>query len=240
MNHLAVFYTNNKIFARVLEKSLCHFIQTVSAPGLPLDTVGVIVSVFPVSGISAIGIKNIIAPKEILDKGHLSIIEKISMALELFPCGYVSLHEHDVLYPEEYLMTVQNTIEEIGTANFDYFAYNNIIGVNKTGYQQRIVQDYPLSTLTFHLPVIRDLLNHKRIEFFVNKDWCYLEPGYGGSYGTHLRRIQLGKGIAKPVVHINMNGTPDNHHLTTHYSTYEPKSKSGFNEWPGNLCHMFE
>ena len=242
MEHLAVFYTHNRICPKAIEKSLSCFSRMINNPALPYHTSGVIVSAYPVSGFSAIGkknIKNIIAPAEILDKGHLSIIEKISMALELFPCDYVSLHEHDVLYPEGYLLTVQDTIEGISAAGFDYLAYNNIIGANKTGYQQRIVQDYPLSTLTFHLPVIRDLLGHKRKEFSVNKDWCYLEPGYGGSYGTHLRRIQLGKGNAMPVVHINMNETSNNHHLTNHYLTYEPVSQSGFNEWPGNISYLF-
>ena len=242
MKHLAVLYTNNKIRSQAIEKSLSCFLRTISRPDLPYHTTGAVVSAHPVSEFFAMenkNIKNIIAPVEILDQGHLSIIEKISMALELFASDYVSLHEHDVLYPDTYLLTVQDAIVAISDNSFDYLAYNNIIGVNKTGFQQRLVEDYPLSTLTFRLPVIRDLLDHKRREFSVNKGWCYLEPGYGGSYGKHFRRIQLGKGSAKPVVHINMNQTCHNHHLTDHCLTYEPVSKCGFSEWPGDLSYIF-
>jgi hypothetical protein len=124
------------------------------------------------------------------------------MAVELFPSDFISLHEHDVLYPEEYLLTIQTVFQEIPTDNLDYLAYNNIIGVNKTGYQQRNVIDFPLSTLTFKFHSIQD-------------NWCYLEPGYGGSYGNHFKNVQLGKGSVLPAVHINMNETSNNHQPTT-------------------------
>ncbi|QHT66804.1 hypothetical protein GXP67_09105 [Rhodocytophaga rosea] len=197
MKHTAIFYTNNNISLKAFQKVLSCFIKAINHPSLPFDTLGVIVSVFPVLDLLETdykNIKNIIASQEIINKGHLSIIEKISLALALFPSDYVSLHEHDVLYPEEYLLTLQNILEDMSSA-FDYLAYNNIIGVNKTGYQQRTIVDHPLSTLAFPYPVIKDVLDHKRREFSLNGNWCYLEPGYGGSYGTHLRRLQLGNGV---------------------------------------------
>lgn len=209
---------------------------------LPYKTLGVIVSVNPVCDLIEIKhpkVINIIAPDRIINKGHLSIIEKISHVVESHPADFVSLHEHDVLYPEDYLISVQNTIMDIGV-DFDYLAYNNLIGVNKTGYQKRIIEDHPLSTLTFPISRLKDLLINKRREFFSNKNWCFLEPGYGGSYGGHFRRIQLGKGSATPLVHINMNQTFRNHHFTNHYLTYEAKSTIGFNEWPGNLSYIFD
>jgi hypothetical protein len=137
------------------------------------------------------------------------------MAVELFPSDFISLHEHDVLYPEEYLLTIQTVFQEIPTDNLDYLAYNNIIGVNKTGYQQRNVIDFPLSTLTFKFHSIQDLLINKRKEYYLNNNWCYLEPGYGGSYGNHFKNVQLGKGSVLPAVHINMNETSNNHQPTT-------------------------
>lgn len=157
----------------------------------------------------------------------------------MFPSDFVSLHEHDALYPEEYLVTIQDILEEVSTG-FDYLAYNNLIGVNKTGYQQRTVLDYPFSTLTFPSAVLEDVLNHKRKEFYANGNWCYLEPGYKGSYGTHFHRLALGKGYAQPVVHINMDQTTHNHHFTNHYLTYEPVSRNGFSDWPGDLSFMFK
>ena len=129
---------------------------------------------------------------------------------------------------------------EVPLDNIDYLAYNNLIGVNKTGYQNRGIIDFPLSTLTFKYHSIKDLLQKKRKEYYFNNFWCYLEPGYKGSYGGHFKRVQLGKGGLLPVVHINMNQTTNNHHISNHYLTYEPVSRQGFNEWPGDLSYLFE
>lgn len=240
MKHLSIYYTNNIICEKVLKKSLSCFVKAVVNGFLPNSTLGVIVSVKPVVDLlefSRPNVINIIAPYQMLNKGHLSIIEKISYVLKLHSADFVSLHEHDVLYPEDYLIHIQRSINEIGF-EFDYFAYNNLIGVNKTGYQQRIIDDFPLSTLTFPISRLEDLLFHKREEFFSSK-CCFLEPGYGGSYGKHFRKLQLGKGTATPVVHVNMNRTSRNHHFTNHYLTYEEVSKVGFDEWPGDLAYIF-
>lgn len=243
MKHLAVFYTNNKISPVALKKSLSYFAKIVDNPNLPFETLGVIVSISPLFNIWHIQsgkIKNIIAPNKIINKGHLSIIEKILLAVELFPSDFISLHEHDVLYPEEYLLSIQNVLEEVPVDNLDYLAYNNLLGVNKTGYQKRKIIDFPLSTLTFKVHAIKDLLKNKLKEYYFNDNWCYLEPGYAGSYGNHLKRVQLGKGSLLPAVHINMNETSYSHHLSNHYLSYEPVSHHGFNEWPGDLSYLFD
>lgn len=159
--------------------------------------------------------------------------------MEIYPSDFVSLHEHDMLYPPEYLDTVQHVLHDF-FGDFDFVAYNNLLGVNNTGYQRRMVRDYPLSTLIFPYNVLTDLLEKKRKEFYKNKYGCYLEPGYMGSYGTHLCKLQLGNGSARPAIHINMDKTAQNHHFTTHYRTYEPVSKTGFNEWPGDLSYIFK
>ena len=242
MKHLAILYTNNNVAPKAFAKVLSYFTKNIANSSLLFDTSGIIISVEPISNLSEgeiSNLKNVIAPQEIINKGHLSIIEKISLVLKLFPSDYVSLHEHDVLYPEKYLTSIQSILNEVDFS-FDYLAYNNIIGVNKTGYQKRIVHDYPLSTLTFPMDTLKNLLDHKRVEFASNGNWCYLEPGYGGSYGSHFRKIQFGKGTIEPVVHINMNQTKNNHHLTDHYLTYEPISSYGFTEWPGDLSMIFE
>lgn len=237
MKHLAILYTNNNIDPRVFSLVLSCFAKTLNHPSLIFDTLGVIVSRHPVA-LAGCQVKNIVAPAQITNKGHVSIIDKICLALALFPSDFVSLHEHDALYPEEYLVTIQDILEEV-SAGYDYLAYNNLLGVNKTGYQQRTVLDYPFSTLTFPSAVLKDLLDHKRQEYAANGNWCYLEPGYGGSYGTHFRRLAVGNGYAAPVVHINMNQTSRNHHFTNHYLTYEPVSQIGFSAWPGNLAFLF-
>lgn len=242
MKYLAIFYTNNIISHTVLKKALDCFNKTVRCSQTFYKTLGVVVSKKSISDELNPGyetLQNLIAPEEIINKGHLSIIEKISLAMEKFPSDYVSLHEHDVLYPKEYLLTIQNIIKELGST-FDYLAYNNIIGVNRTGYQDRIVEDYPLSTLIFTYPALKDLLEHKRTEYLANNGWCFLEPGYGGSYGSHLKKLEIGKGSEDPIVHVNMNDTVTNHHFTNHYLTYEPVSKTGFNEWPGDVAYLFD
>ncbi len=68
-----------------------------------------------------------------------------------------------------------------------------------------------------------------------------IEPvwGGGGSYGIHSLRWQLGNGTAKPAVHTNMNQTQNNHYFANHYLAYEPVSKYGFSEWPGDLSFVF-
>jgi len=103
----------------------------------------------------------------------------------------------------------------------------------------RRVIDSPLSTLTFNAKILTELLENKRLEINKNNGWCYLEPGYAGSYGSHLRKLQLGADCRLPIVHINMNNTPNNHHLTNHYATFDNVSKSGFDQWPGDLSYLF-
>jgi len=228
MKHLAIFYTNNQISPIVLNKSLSYFTKMVANPLLPIYTLGVVVSISPILEMlenNTRKIKNILAPIKIIEKGHLSIIEKILLAIEQFPTDYISLHEHDVLYPEEYLLSIQTVLMEVPLDNIDYLAYNNLIGVNKTGYQNRGIIDFPLSTLTFKHHSIKDLLQNKRKEYYLNNSWCYLEPRYKGSYGGHFKRVQLGKGSLLPAVHINMNQTTNNHHISNHYLTYEPISR---------------
>ncbi len=239
MKHLALLYTHNQIASQVLQLVVECFTKMVDQKALWVDTMGIIVSVHPVSvplSQASKRIKNILAPQPIVNRGHLSIIEKIAFALQQFPADYVSLHEHDMLYPADYLLSIHEVIEETGT-EFDYIAYSNLMGVNKTGYQKRLLKDFPFSTLTFSSHILNNLLVHKRNEFFKNGQWCYLEPGYGGSYGHHLRRLQLMSDT--PCVHINMNQTVSNHHFTNHYLTYEPTSSSGFSEWPGDLANLF-
>jgi hypothetical protein len=242
LKHLAIFYTHNRIAKPLLDTTLFFFQRMINNPVLPFQTQAVIVSCDPVDlslreGKSINSI-NLIAPEAIRDKGHFSIIEKLSYAMNAFPSDFISLHEHDVLYPEDYLLVVQTAFSEYNDY-FDFLAYSSIIGVNKSGYVERSINDTPLSCLTFGSPALKLLLEHKREEVSRNEGWCYLEPGYGGSYGGQMRKLQLGADCTFPIVHVNMNKTNENHHFTNHYDTYKTKSKNGFDQWPGNLSHLF-
>lgn len=242
MRHVAIMYTDNSTTVQISQKVLDHFCEMIYHSDLLFETRGIVVSKNSVADVIDLGdmIKNIIAPITYLNQGVLSIIKKISLAMDLLPSDVISLHEHDVLYPSDYLVTVQTVFSNMGN-QFDYLAYNNLLGVNLTGYQQRIVQDHPFSTLTFHTPILHQLLTHKRNEFESSDNfWCYLEPGYAGSFGSHFRGAQLETGVVSPAIHINMNKTTKNHHLTDHYLTYEPISRQGFNEWPGDISNIFD
>jgi len=132
MNHVAIFYTHNAIDARVLGLSLRHFQNMVGMYGLPLKTHGVVVSCEPVNefltSMEHMSVTNLVAPVEIRNLGHLRIVEKITLAMEVFPSDFVSLHEHDVLYPEDYLLVCQELLQDYANL-FDYVAYDRIMGV---------------------------------------------------------------------------------------------------------------
>ncbi|WP_026632536.1 hypothetical protein [Dyadobacter alkalitolerans] len=241
--HTAIFYTHNEIDELVLKASLNYFKNMVFAKNLPLKTKGIVVSCKPVTFLLEMEedmslITNVIAPESIRNLGHLSIIEKITLGMDCFPSDFVSLHEHDVLYPQDYLVICQELLLE-HTNLFDYAVYNRILGVNRTGYVDRIMNDFPLSCTSYSSEVLKSHLLAKRQEIQKNGGWCYLEPGYGGSNGDHLKRLIMGAACVHPLIHINMNNTSNNHHFTNHYLTYEPISDRGFTEWPGNLSHLF-
>jgi hypothetical protein len=239
VSHLAVFYTNNSICPKLLAKSLSYFVK-LGRIELPLHTIFVIVSCDSLLEWSnEAGFYNIIAPESIRNRGHLSIIYKIKLAMKLFPSDFVSLHEHDVLYPTTYLNSIQSVLNSIPIGAFDYVAYHNIIGVNQTGYLNRTTHDYPLSSLTFKSDSLKTLLEAKTEEYHHNQGWCYLEPGYKGSFGTTFKKIQFGLESEVPIVHVNMNDSKRNHHISNHFLTYERISSSGFNRWPGDVRYLF-
>jgi hypothetical protein len=241
--HTAIFYTHNEINELVLKTSLHYFRKMVCFKNLPLTTKGVVVSCKPVTFLmdrkeDTPSIINAIAPESIRNLGHLSIIEKIALAMDRFPSDFVSLHEHDVLYPQEYLAICQELLLDHKDL-FDYVVYNRILGVNHTGYLDRNVIDFPLSCSSFPSEILKPHLLDKRLEIQKNDGWCYLEPGYGGSNGSHLKRLIAGAACIHPLVHINMNNTSSNHHFTNHFLTYESISDRGFTEWPGDLSRLF-
>jgi hypothetical protein len=241
-SHTAIFYTHNAIDARVLELSLRHFQNMVGMYGLPFKTHGVVVSCEAVNtfltSVERRSVTNLIAPVEIRNLGHLSIVEKITLAIETFPSDFVSLHEHDVLYPEDYLEVCQGVLKDYANM-LDYVSYDRIMGVNQTGYVGRSINDTPLSCLSFPTRILKLHLLSKREEIKSNSGWCYLEPGYWGSTGGNLRKLSVGAACTHPIVHVNMNSTSKNHHFTNHYLTYESISKNGFTEWPGDLSYLF-
>lgn len=241
-NHLAIFYTHNEIDENVLRLSLNHFCRMINNKHLPLASKGVIISCEPIYSLlelnEATNIVNLIAPNHIRNKGHISIIEKIIMGIESSSANFISLHEHDVLYPEDYLLICQELLMTYSNA-FDYIAYDFILGVNKTGYLDRTINDYPLSCLSFPAETLKHHLLIKKDEIIQNDGWCYLEPGYAGSAGKHLKSLIAGGACTDPIVHINMDGTNNNHHFTNHFLTYANISTKGFTEWPGDLSYLF-
>lgn len=242
LSHTAIFYTHNAIDERIISLSLQYFQNMVEIPELPFTTKGVVISCKQIELLLNskldTSVANVIAPKSIRNLGHLSIVEKIAFAMEIFPSDFVSLHEHDVLYPEDYLLVCQELLQDY-TNMFDYVAYDWIIGVNRTGYVDRNIKDTPLSCLSFPAPVLKGHLLSKREEIRKNSGWCYLEPGYAGSTGGNLRKLSAGAACNLPIIHINMNGTNKNHHFSNHYLTYESISTQGFTQWPGDISYLF-
>lgn len=239
-DHIAIFYTNNALHTPLLRKSLSYYKKVLLFDNIS-KTLGVIISSKPIDfvdfGDTAI---KLIAPKSIQNLGHLSIIKKLAYVLDHSECKFVSLFEHDVLYPNDYLNTIQGFIKYFSFQEFDYLAYGNLIGVNKTGYLKRKIIDYPMSTLTFKYEVLKNLLYEKEKECIENGGWCFIEPGYSGSAGGNLIRVNLCSMSNYPLVHVNMDKTFFNHHISNHYLTFEETSNHGFNQWPGNLIHIFQ
>lgn len=148
---------------------------------------------------------------------HLNIITQLLRAIYSSPKSELIVFlEHDVIYPETYFLDIEDTIKG-SSHQFNGVSNLNYIGLNSTGYLKVIQQDQPLSQISLLRDIAIEVLEQKLRECIVIGQ-CTIEPDRG-----NLLRIQPNL-KRKPCIHVNMNQTLQNHHLTNHYDCYEKVS----------------
>jgi hypothetical protein len=200
---LAAYYTHNRIRESLLRTSIQSVASACKHAGSDL----VVCSWEPVPG----DWKNIICPYK--DNGLLNIIIQILMIMYKYEGAYnfISLCEHDCLYPHDYFTRLQKLIDTgravEGISNREY------IGLNETGYLRVNQRDEPTSALSLEWSFARATLERK-LKTFIAGGYCCIEPEDKSAF------LRLEDG-GHPMVHVNMNNTDKNHHLTSHYNVYE-------------------
>lgn len=139
--------------------------------------------------------------------GHLNIALQIYRAL-LTNTEYdlVAFLEHDVLYHENYLNNLANSIRP----NHEGVSYRSFCGMNAKGYQKLIQQDEPMSMLSLRYDRAIQLMQEKISYYAIHGHGC-IEP-------DNKRGLLSLQGVDN--VHVNMNETTHSHHLTSHYNCY--------------------
>jgi len=120
----------------------------------------------------------------------------------------VSFLEHDVLYPDDYFVRVQEGFR----SNPQVVINLNYIGMNQTGWLDVVRRDEPMHQFSFRYQAARKHLDSVMGEA-ITKGSVYLENG-------KFSAIRIPFKGDKPSCHIN-----NSHHFTNHYDCYAKKSK---------------
>lgn len=212
MKILALFYTNNKVKPVVLEAVATNILNAARFANLAGGkTVHLAVSSWQrVPGWK--GGLQYISPYRF--GGHLNICMQVLKVLyEHSGDGfdYVAFLEHDVLYAPNYFERLAGAAKE----GAQLVVNHHYIGLNAAGFQRPAPVADCLSQMMMAYPLA--LFNFERaMRDCALKGNCYLEP----SFDVPTALVPVGEGDT-PNVHINMNMTNTNHHLTNHYDLYE-------------------
>lgn len=203
---LAGFYTNNKVRASLLDQSIrCFQLAAANANVIP-----VICSWQQISGHHC---RNLISHFQISQHGHLNILLQLYQIVHSVheSWDYFSFCEHDCLYPEHYFSELCQLL-----SNSDYpgVANANHVGLRPNGYANCWNPTHPLFAMVVRKDVLQKSLDEKLKECVLN-GWCCIEPDDRTGW-----LIRHPNGEITPIIHVNMNTTGSNHHLTNHYDCY--------------------
>lgn len=210
MKILAGFYTHNKIRPKLLEKSLESYFKASSQ-----TDVTTIVSSW--EAMPWLGCKNVVS--KFRNNGHMNILLQLYSIIHSTSedWDYFAFCEHDCLYPETYFT---EAVQILSTGKYTSIASENHIGMRPNGYCDLNSVPQPLSTMIVSKNEVLASLNHKFKECVIS-GCCCIEPDNRKSWFIQKRTDEK-----TPVVHVNMDATMNNHHLTNHYDCYKQSAYS--------------
>lgn len=206
MKILAGFYTNNNVRKSLLAESLCHFeIAATQAAVIP-----VVSSWKPIDGHSC---RSVISHFQLPAHGHLNILLQLLQIVHSTaePWDYFAFCEHDCFYPKNYF---EDLCSILGDGRYSGLASENHIGLRPNGYAKPWYQTQPLFGMVLRRDELMSSLGVKLKECILN-GWCCIEPD--DRSGWFIRKAD---GETPPIVHVNMETTNANHHLTNHHHFY--------------------
>lgn len=197
---LGVYYTHSQLHPKLQEHNLLRIKQMVQAtPGADY--------------ICSVWKETPFVPKEkqqvsfFKNNGHMNIALQIYRALlTKKDFNYVAFLEHDVLYHQGYLNILAANYQQ----GYDGVSYRSFIGMNAKGFQKLNQADEPMSMLSMRYDKAVALMKNK-IEYYVTNGAGCIEPD---------DKSKMLKVKGEDNVHVNMNETKHNHHLTSHYNIY--------------------
>lgn len=206
MKILAGFYTHNKLRPKLLEKSLENFLKAAGKA----DVVPVVSSWEAIPGLSC---SNLISRYK--NNGHLNIILQLYHIVYTYKdtWDYFAFCEHDCLYPETYFTDAEKIL--LGD-NYTGLVSENHIGMRPSGYCDIGSPTHPLFTIILSRNQTLNFLETKLKESVIGT-LNRIEPDNREKWYFQKRNDKF-----IPVVHVNMDATMNNHHLTNHYDFYKP------------------
>lgn len=206
MRILAGFYTNNAVRPVLLKSSLQHF----EAAAAQADVIPVVSSWHPIENIRS---RNLISQFQLPGQGHLNILLQLHHIVYATPDSwdYFAFCEHDCLYPEHYFSDLCQQLEQ---GEYPGVASENHIGLRPGGYSLCEPGIQPLFAMVLRRDVLLRSLQKKLAECVLN-GWCCIEPD--DRSGWLIRKSDR---ALQPIIHVNMETTATNHHLTSHHNSY--------------------
>lgn len=206
MKILAGFYTNNRLRPQLLQQSLNHFLEAArNGPVIPI--------VSSWERLADLPCQNLVSHFQMSGQGHLNILLQLLQIIHSCdePWDYFAFCEHDCLYPPDYFADLVRCFSQSGVSGL---ASENHVGMRPNGFSACSPHIQPL----FAMAVRRDHMLaslQAKLRECVLKGWCCIEP----DDRTDWIIIPPGGGTP-PVVHVNMDTTQSNHHLTNHSNSY--------------------
>jgi hypothetical protein len=207
MKILAGYYTNNQVRQKVLKHSLAHFITaSKNGPVIPI--------VSSWDSIPDLPCRNILSHFRIEGHGHLNILLQLLQIVQAADeqWDYFAFCEHDCLYPPNYFADIERRLSDCQASGL---ASENHIGLFPNGFADCW---YTTMQPLFAMVVRKDCLLESiyiKLKECAAKGWCCLEPDDRTSWFIIKPNRET-----PPIIHINMNTTSDNHHLTNLYDFY--------------------
>lgn len=219
MKILAGYYTSNRIRPKVLEHSLNQFIIA-SKNGSVLPIVS---SWEPIYNIDC---RNVVSHFRI--GGHLNILLQLLQIVDTTDesWDYFAFCEHDCLYPPFYFAEIERALAGDKPPGL---ASEHHIGLYPNGFADCWYKTQPLFAMVVRKDRLIESL-YSKIKECAAKGWCCIEPDDRSGW-----RIVESNTETPPIVHINMNTTDSNHHLTSHYDFYSIEHSQERNNFWGNF-----
>lgn len=212
MKILAAFYTNNRARPQLLEQNIKHFVSSwQTIPGLPCQ--------------------NLISHFQVGQHGHLNILLQLLQVIHSTDddWDYFAFCEHDCLYPPDYFLDIARRFQ---VENVPGLASENHLGLRPYGFAKSWYHTQPLFAMVIGRDRLLAALYSKLRECVLNGSCC-IEPENRANW-----IIVAHDDASSPILHVNMETTCDNHHLTSHHDFYSLTEVQEVHPFWGKSCRF--